>query len=56
MIQANGGLSRLWSFEFDDMANPEQGGVARWLLDGTQNYSMFAFFISFSKIITITTL
>jgi hypothetical protein len=35
-----GGKSRLWSFTFDDMAAPERGGTARWLLDGTEDHTM----------------
>lgn len=35
------GRSRLWSLTFDDIANPENGGTIKLVLDGTEAGNMF---------------
>src|SRR5262249_49407038 len=35
------GRSRLWRLRFDDITNPESGGTAEALLDGTEGGNMF---------------
>lgn len=40
-VGAQVGNSRLWELDFDDIANPENGGTIRALLDGTEQGNMF---------------
>ncbi len=39
-VGAQVGRSRLWSLEFSDMANPQNGGTVKLLLDGTESLNM----------------
>jgi hypothetical protein len=40
-VGAQVGRSRLWRMEFADIANPENGGNIRLMLDGTEDHQMF---------------